>query len=110
MTGGQPARATPTRTGASVVPAVGDSSERRLDQGAGPFLFREFLEHYQDEDEALRRWRAAEPVARATGGLRPGQEDPEHFGLSDVYASSTHARGSHVGGINPSFRPPASSM
>ena len=103
MTGAQPARATPTRTGASVVPAAGDPSERRLDQGKGPFLFREFLEQYQDEDEALRRWRAAEPVGR-------GDEDPEHLNIADVYASSTNARGSHVGGINPSFRLPARSM
>ena len=52
-----------------------DPTERRLDDGEGPFLFSEFLEEY-DEQEALRRWRKAGPAperaapAAAAGAAR----------------------------------------
>ena len=55
-------------SGMATATAAPDPSEWRLDNGEGPFLFREFLQHYHHEEEALRRWREAGPSHSASAG------------------------------------------
>ena len=64
--------------------AAPDPSERRLDHGQGPFLFREFVEHY-GEQEAPRRWREATrapaaPPASAGGATGGAVDNPIRAG------------------------------
>jgi len=67
----------------------GDAAEEefRFDGDDGPFSFEQFLEYYEDQEEALRRWEAGAPAgAGADGGRGPSEMELTASSFKDAHA------------------------